>query len=125
MAKVIYDESGNILRSVSGKILSFNTPLLDGEFELEVDVLPQNIQDYKVVGGKLTVKSDSELQAIQDAIKLEYFRQKRNNLLQQSDWTQVPDAPVDQAAWATYRQQLRDLPENVDPLNPIWPTPPQ
>ena len=26
-------------------------------------------------------------------------------------------------AWATYRNQLRDLPENtVDPLNPIWPS---
>lgn len=50
---------------------------------------------------------------------------KRNRLLQSSDWTQVPDAPVDHAAWATYRQQLRDLPANTtDPRNPVWPTPP-
>lgn len=54
------------------------------------------------------------------------LRQQRDFLLQQSDWTQVPDAPVDQSAWAIYRQALRDLPANTtDPANPIWPTPPQ
>lgn len=46
----------------------------------------------------------------------------RNMMLQSSDWTQVPDAPVDQQAWATYRQALRDLPANTtDPRNPVWP----
>jgi hypothetical protein len=49
----------------------------------------------------------------------------RNELLQASDWTQVSDAPVDHAAWAIYRQELRDLPENTeDPRNPVWPTRP-
>jgi len=33
----------------------------------------------------------------------------RDNLLSSSDWTQVADAPVDRAAWATYRQALRDI----------------
>ena len=39
----------------------------------------------------------------------EEARSKRNQLLTASDWTQVADAPVDQAAWATYRQELRDI----------------
>ncbi len=34
----------------------------------------------------------------------------RNAKLAQSDWTQLPDAPVNKTAWATYRQALRDLP---------------
>lgn len=38
------------------------------------------------------------------------IRSKRDSLLAQSDWTQVSDAPVDQAAWAAYRQALRDIP---------------
>ena len=38
------------------------------------------------------------------------MRAVRNDLLAQSDWTQVADAPVDQQAWATYRQALRDFP---------------
>jgi hypothetical protein len=44
------------------------------------------------------------------------MRHWRNGELARTDWTQVADAPVDQAAWATYRQALRDLPaSNVDP----------
>ena len=54
------------------------------------------------------------------------LREDRNKALVASDWTQVADAPVDQAAWATYRQQLRDLPNNTeDPANPAWPTKPE
>jgi hypothetical protein len=34
----------------------------------------------------------------------------RNAELSRTDWTQTLDAPVDKAAWATYRQALRDLP---------------
>lgn len=53
------------------------------------------------------------------------LRAKRAKLLQSTDWTQVPDAPVDSQAWATYRQALRDLPDNTeDPRNPVWPTKP-
>lgn len=42
--------------------------------------------------------------------KWEQIKLWRNAKLIQSDWTQLPDAPVDKAAWATYRQALRDLP---------------
>ena len=45
---------------------------------------------------------------LQSALATE-ARSKRNTLLAASDWTQVADAPVDQAAWATYRQELRDI----------------
>jgi len=37
------------------------------------------------------------------------LRTERNAKLAKSDWTQVADAPVDQAAWAAYRQALRDI----------------
>jgi hypothetical protein len=42
--------------------------------------------------------------------KWEQIKLWRNIELSKSDWTQLPDAPVDKAAWATYRQALRDLP---------------
>jgi len=52
-------------------------------------------------------------------------RTQRDALLADSDWTQVPDAPVDQAAWATYRQALRDLTEQTGfPEDVTWPTKP-
>ena len=53
-------------------------------------------------------------------------RQERNALLVSSDWTQVADAPVDQAAWATYRQELRDITsQETFPNEVTWPVPPQ
>ena len=52
-------------------------------------------------------------------------RRERNGRLTASDWTQVSDAPVDQAAWAAYRQSLRDLPANYSGEGPIpWPQEP-
>lgn len=42
----------------------------------------------------------------------ERLRNKRNQLLAESDWTQVDDSPVDKRAWAAYRQELRDAPNN-------------
>jgi hypothetical protein len=54
---------------------------------------------------------------------------KRNSLLQQSDWTQIPNNPLtpeQQEAWAVYRQELRDVTSQSGyPFNVIWPTPPQ
>lgn len=50
----------------------------------------------------------------------------RDDLLVKSDWTQVADAPVDQAAWATYRQALRDMPQQEGfPQTVVWPTQPE
>jgi hypothetical protein len=56
---------------------------------------------------------------------LERLRMQRDALLKASDWTQIADAPVDKAAWATYRQALRDLPSSVsDPRDAEFPAQP-
>lgn len=53
------------------------------------------------------------------------IRSQRNALLVASDWTQLPDVPlVTKAAWATYRQALRDVTEQGDPFNITWPVAP-
>ncbi len=44
--------------------------------------------------------------------KAAQLRRQRDIALMNSDWTQVLDAPVDRTAWATYRQALRDLPQD-------------
>jgi hypothetical protein len=52
-------------------------------------------------------------------------RVARDGLLSASDWTQVSDAPVDKAAWAAYRQALRDIPQQAGfPENVTWPITP-
>lgn len=55
------------------------------------------------------------------------FRRQRDVLLAKSDWTQLPDVPVAaKEAWATYRQQLRDITtQSGYPATVVWPTPPQ
>jgi len=62
---------------------------------------------------------------------LQQIRNKRFYMLAASDWTQVPDSPIStekKAEWATYRQQLRDLPANYtdddDFADVVFPTPP-
>ena len=56
---------------------------------------------------------------------LERMRIHRNQLIVASDWTQLPDAPVDRQAWADYRQALRDFPATWTPgPTVVFPTPP-
>jgi len=58
--------------------------------------------------------------------QFDYVRAVRNAELAATDWTQVADAPCDKAAWATYRQALRDLPaSNKDPKKIKFPTRPE
>ena len=56
------------------------------------------------------------------------LRAERNRLLAESDYTQIPDAPLSKAKreeWRAYRQALRDLSMTVaDPLTISWPDTP-
>jgi hypothetical protein len=53
---------------------------------------------------------------VSDELYLIRMRLWRDKELTRTDWTQIADAPVDKAAWAVYRQALRDLPaSNSDP----------
>lgn len=52
-------------------------------------------------------------------------RSQRDSLLSSCDWTQLPDVNIpDKADWAAYRQSLRDITDQTDPYNIVWPTDP-
>ncbi len=66
---------------------------------------------------------------------LQILKYNRNKLLTESDWTQLGDVQLTEEQkqlWRVYRQQLRDLPENVtdpkavvlDQTHPDWPIAP-
>lgn len=62
--------------------------------------------EHIVVDGEAVARTDNIL---------EILRLKRDVLLTESDWTQVNDSPLTdakKAEWATYRQELRDLPSS-------------
>lgn len=61
-----------------------------------------------------------------DAQQVANVRSTRNARLAACDWTQVADSPVDKAAWATYRQELRDITSQPGfPWEITWPVAPQ
>jgi hypothetical protein len=62
-----------------------------------------------------------------NAVTWDTIRAKRDQLIAASDWTMIPGASVDQAAWAAYRQVLRDLPQTYAATGPesvVWPVEP-
>ena len=86
------------------KLVSATPHLFDGMCCL-VDVEP-------LTADELQARIDTQWQVI---------RTQRNQMLKDTDWTQVADAPVDKAVWATYRQTLRDITTQLDPFYIIWP----
>ena len=78
------------------------------------------------VDGTISSRDAGLLAAEEEARAAAAVRAARDGRLRSCDWTQAVDAPVDAAAWATYRQALRDIPEQAGfPFIIDWPAPPQ
>jgi len=73
---------------------------------------------YKVVDGEYIELTAEEIQVLEDRaaeadLDFQMVRADRDSMLAACDWTQIADASLgDHTAeeWATYRQELRDLP---------------
>ena len=71
-------------------------------------------------------EQEAAYKAAKDAEQAKAVRTQRGEKLKECDWTQVADAPVDQAVWATYRQALRDVTgQEGFPWTIVWPTQPE
>jgi hypothetical protein len=98
-----------------------NQPDLD-TFEKAVEVAPVK-NEYGIWRQTWAVEPMTEEEvAVRTEQEWANVRNQRNFHLLRTDWTQLPDAPVDTATWATYRQALRDITEQPDPFNIVWPT---
>ena len=77
-------------------------------------------------GPKPTKKTlDDKWVQVEHDVKWDAVRAERDRRLAACDWTQVADAPVDPVAWAAYRQELRDIPQDYnDPDLVVWPEEP-
>jgi methionyl-tRNA formyltransferase len=68
-------------------------------------------------------EQEAAYKAAKDTEQAKSVRTSRGEKLKDSDWTQVADAPVDQAVWAAYRQALRDVTAQTGfPWTIDWPT---
>ena len=119
----------SIFRKSDGKVIGSMSASKD--FKITLPEWAEVIDGEHEIGSKLQPDGSviiDEGAVAKEAAKEDQrrFVRKRNQLLAASDWTQAPDAPVDQQEWATYRQALRDLPQNTeDPSAPLWPTKPE
>lgn len=76
---------------------------------------------------------DAEITRLQGLEAMKLLRQRRSNLLAQSDWRANSDVTMSNE-WKTYRQALRDLPASATPsldsnydldlTSVTWPTKP-
>ena len=75
----------------------------------------------------------AKIAELQAAEPMRLLRIQRNQLLQETDWTQNRDVTLaNDAEWAAYRQALRDLPNTATPeldeygnlTNVTWPEKP-
>ena len=95
--------------------------------KVEQEATPALVGSDWTVGWTVTSKTAEEVQEYDDN-QAASVRSERDGLLGQSDWTQVADAPVDAAAWATYRQALRDITGHANfphLAEADWPTKPE
>jgi hypothetical protein len=103
-------DTGEIEHSTSTVAQINEVGLTEGQGIIEGDYQPN---EYKIVDGEAVIRTDNVLEII---------RNKRNELLKESDWTQVNDCPLSDSKkqeWATYRQELRDLPSLYQSANNI------
>ena len=80
---------------------------------------------YKIVNGEYIELTAEELQEMADRaaeadLDFSMVRADRNSMLSVCDWTQLADATLGAHTaeeWATYRQELRDLPSKYSKVS--------
>ena len=73
------------------------------------------------------IQTDASESEINYRLENQWFtiREIRNQLLTECDWTQLSDIPTEiKNLWSSYRQDLRDITNQTNPFNIIWPVKP-
>ena len=97
---------------------------IDGKWYTKYTLGPifADIAATETSSAKTAAEQEAAYIAQCDANQASLVRQERDTKLKSCDWTQVADSPVDKAAWATYRQALRDVPSQSSfPWDLTWP----
>ena len=130
---LIYDaSSGNTNRLVTCYPDKIGIQIAEGEGYVDA---PEGATaaSHRVVDGvpvlvpETNNSQTSESNSDDPAIIAASVRAKRDRLLAQSDWTQLPDvSAVTQAKWQQYRQALRDITDQPGfPFDVVWPEVPE
>lgn len=93
--------------------------IVDGSYTV---IEQTEVVEYQTARNKTQDEIDSEIENLWSNI-----RSQRNIFLNESDWTQISDSPLSEEKkdeWKIYRQQLRDITNQNDPHNIVWPIKP-
>lgn len=95
-------------------------------YQVVVEVEPKKKQE-KWYRSFVLQEMSEEQKNNTDARKNQETIARRDELLRQSDWTQLPDVNLsNKQEWMIYRQQLRDLTQQSGfPWEVVWPAIPQ
>jgi len=85
---------------------------------------------YKMIDGEtipLTAEEEAQRDIEEEQFEKAEFdreitklREKRNKLLDESDWVVLPDSPVeDKTLWLSYRTELRDITNGLTTVSEI------
>lgn len=94
-----------------------------------IDVKFQRVEwDSTTLSWKIIPKTVEEIYA-DIARKWDEVREIRNQLLKDTDWTQLMDSPyqglqIYRESMTNYRQELRNITLQSDPFNIVWPEKP-
>lgn len=107
-------------------MFSFTDKPTPARYEKIEEATPGKNPDGSFTQAWAKVQMSAQERSDVDATNANSVRNARNTLLTMSDWTQIADAPVDSAAWAVYRQSLRDVTSQAGfPWNVTWPSKPE
>ena len=117
MKYALTDTNGRVLQ-ISDEEIEFTSEgskvaEITDEQALEVETSSEPL--FLIEGELLTLKA--KLWREQPETVRELLRPERDRLLAESDWTQLNDTTISEdklAAWAAYRQDLRDLTDEID-----------
>lgn len=88
------------------------------------EVAPQKINGVWTQVWAVVAATDDEI-AERTQRQADQVRAERNQKLKDCDWTQLADSTADKAAWAIYRQALRDITTQPGfPWTVTWPVEP-
>jgi hypothetical protein len=108
------------------RITEADAPTFDKQTQKTVqDSAPTLVNGVWTLGWAIQALTPLE-QAEQNTSQAASVRTTRNAKLKETDWTQIADSAADKAAWATYRQALRDIPNQAGfPWEVEWPVQPE
>lgn len=100
----------------------------DGSIEYFNNSLVENIVINHPIPEDIDGLSIEELETLILESHKNFIRQERDKKLLECDWTQSSDSPLTEQKrneWKTYRQELRDIINNINSISEVsWPVKP-